>query len=114
MDRHFDASGKAITSRAVAVSCYLFVEELYLEKKTGLVAEFSEFFVALLDAIKENLSFLTKFQRPENTLILDGFQKYVAQASVEPYAIRRRHEFLQKAFQYYRSPKGKGKIITKA
>jgi hypothetical protein len=114
MDKHFDEGGKAITSRAVAVSCYLFVEELYLEKKTSLITEFSKFFVALLAVVKENLNLLTKFQRPDNALILEEFQKYVAQASVEPYAIRRRHEFLQRAFQYYRSPKGKGKIIAKA
>lgn len=114
MDEKFEDGGNAITSRAVAVSCYLFTEELYTERKTGLIAEFSKFFVALLNAIKENLSLITKFQQPDNALVLEEFQKYIAQASVEPYAIRRRHEFLQKAFQYYRSSKGKGKIIAKA
>lgn len=63
------------------------------------------------DEIKSNLNLLTKFETPDNRFVLEQFQKYISQASVEPYAIRRRHEFLKKAFNYYRSSKGKGKII---
>ncbi len=114
MDKHFGDKAESISSRAVAVSAYLFVEELYLKKKVGLVKEFAKFFTALLDEIKHNLTLLTKYQNPDNTKVLEGFQKYISQASVEPYAIKRRHQFLEKAFQYYRSPKGKGKIIGRA
>jgi len=114
MDKQFGERAGNISSRAVAVSAYLFVEELYLEKKTGLISDFVRFFVALLDDIKTNLNFLTRFEKPENTTVLEDFQKYVSQASVEPYAIKRRHEFLQMAFQYYRSPKSKGEIINEA
>jgi hypothetical protein len=85
-----------------------------VKKKTGQVSEFSKFFMALLDEIKHNLNLLTKYQNPENTTVLEGFQKYISQASVEPYAIKRRHQFLEKAFQYYQSPRGKGKIIGRA
>ena len=114
MDEHFGVNAKAISSRAVAVSAYLFVEELLLKRKVALVPKFVSFFVALLVEIKNNLKLLTRYQNPENTEVLEGFQKYVSQASVEPYAIKRRHEFLNMAFQYYRSPIGKGKIIRKA
>lgn len=114
MDKHFGDEAKNISSRAVAVSAYLFVEDLYLQKKVGLIPEFTKFFVALLDEIKDNLTLLTKYKNPENTAVLEDFQKYISQASVEPYAIKRRHEFLENAFQYYRSPKGKGKIIRRA
>jgi hypothetical protein len=113
MDKHFGAKAQSISSRAVAVSAYLFVEELYLHKKVGLIPDFVEFFLALIDEIKDNLDLLTEYQNPKNTAVLEQFQKYVSQASVEPYAIKRRHEFLKKAFQYYRSPKGKGKIIRR-
>ena len=113
MDKHFEDDAKSISSRAVAVSAYLFVETLYVQKKMSLVSEFAKFFAILLDEIKHNLNLLTKYQNPENTVILEEFQKYVSQASVEPYAIKRRHEFLDKAFAYYRSPKGNGKIISK-
>jgi hypothetical protein len=114
MDKQFGDTAKSISSRAVAVSCYLFAEELYVKKRIGLIAEFAEFFVALLSEVKNNLILLTKFQSADNSAVLEGFQKYVSQASVESYAIKRRHEFLERAFQYYRSPKGKGKIIRKA
>jgi hypothetical protein len=42
---------------------------------------------------------------------LEDFQKYISQASVEPYAIKRRNLFLEKAFEYYRDPRTNGKII---
>lgn len=113
MDKHFGDKAESISSRAVAVSAYLFAEDLYLQKKSGLIQEFAKFFVALLDEIKQNLHLLTKYQSPTNTLVLEGFQKYISQASVESYAIRRRHQFLEKAFEYYRSPQGKGKIIRR-
>jgi hypothetical protein len=113
MDKHFGDNAESISSRAVAVSAYLFAEELYLQKKISLIPEFAKFFVALLEEIKLNLNLLTKYENPENTVVLEEFQKYVSQASVEPYAIKRRHEFLEGAFKYYRSPKGKGKIIGK-
>lgn len=113
MDKHFEDRAEAISSRAVAVSAYLFVEDLYLKKKVALIQDVAGFFVALLDEIKHNLNLLTKYEHPENTLVLEDFQKYVSQASVEPYAIRRRHQFLEKAFEYYRSANGKGKIIGK-
>jgi hypothetical protein len=114
MDKHFGDKAESISSRAVAVSTYLFAEDLYLQKKASLISEFAKFFVALLDEIKYNLDLLTKYENPENTVVLEDFQKYVSQASVEPYAIKRRHEFLERAFQYYRSPKGKGKILRRA
>ena len=111
MDKRFGDKAQAISSRAVAVSAYLFAEELRNEKKVNLIKEFAEFFTKLLSELKHNLDQLTKYENPENTFILEGFQKYISQASVEPYAIKRRHEFLKKAFEYYRSPTGKGKII---
>jgi hypothetical protein len=42
---------------------------------------------------------------------MEEFQKYILQASVEAYSIKRRHEYLRKAFNYYLDPKTKGKII---
>lgn len=111
MDMEFGERAKAISSRAVAVSAYLFVEGLYQDRKSRLVPSFVDFFIALLEEIRSNLRLLTKFKTPENRTILDGFQKYISQASVEPYAITRRNEFLRDAFDYYLSPKTKGKII---
>ena len=113
MDKSFGKDAEVISSRAVAVSAYLFVEELYLQKKTALIAQFAKFFVKLLGDVNEDLVRLNKYQNPANRLILENFQKYISQASVEPYAIKRRHEFLESAFEYYLDQKTKGKIIRK-
>ena len=111
MDEGFGQDARIISSRAVAVSAYLFTEGLYLDKRKGLVPKFAKFFVKFLEEIKENLSLLSGFHEPSNQVILEGFQKYVSQASVEPYAIKRRQLFLEEAFEYYLAPKTKGKII---
>ena len=66
----------------------------------------------MLNEIDENMELLRKYKRPENTSVMEEFQKYILQASVEPYAIRRRHEFLKKGFDYYLSSETKGKIIN--
>jgi hypothetical protein len=112
MDNEFGKKAQIISSRAVAVSAYLFIEELYLDKKPNLIPEFVKFFVKLLNEIDENMELLRKYKRPENTSVMEEFQKYILQASVEPYAIRRRHEFLKRGFDYYLSPETKGHIIN--
>jgi len=111
MDKYFGDEASMISSRAVAVSAYLFVERLWLEKKSRLVPQFVRFYIKLLEEVKRNLKLLSAFEKPTNTMVLEDFQKYISQASVEPYAIRRREQFLQLAFKYYLSPKTKGKII---
>lgn len=113
MDKNFGETASSISSRAVAVSAYLFAEGLYLQKKSRLIPDFVKFFVTLLDEIRENLRLLTQYKSPKNSTILEEFQKYVSQASVEPYAIKRRNLFLEKAFKYYLDPKTEGKIIRR-
>ncbi|MGO9090371.1 MAG: DUF262 domain-containing protein [bacterium] len=113
MDKEFGENAQIISSRAIAVSAYLFVEELYLNKKTALIPKFVDFFIKLINEIDNNMELLRDYTRPENTRVMEEFQKYVIQASVEAYSIKRRHEFLKKAFQYYLDPKTKGRIIGK-
>lgn len=110
MDKQFTDSAAKISSRAVAVSAYLFAEELVIDKKVAKVGDFAKFYIALLDEVAINLNLISKYEKPKNALVLEDFQKYIAQASVEPYAIRRRHEFLQKAFSHFTSSKTKGKL----
>lgn len=110
MDKNFGENAKNISSRAVAVSAYLFVEKLFLDDK-NLISQFAEFYIKLLDDIKRNSQILSKYNNPQNRLIMEQFQKYISQASVEPYSIKKRDEFLKRAFDYYLDPKTKGKII---
>lgn len=113
MDDDFGEKAIKISSRAIAVSAYLFVETLIVEEKRRLVPEFVEFFLDLLDEIQRNLKLLNRYNQPENQYILEEFQKYISQASVETYAIKRRQLFLEKAFQYYRDSRTRRRIIAK-
>jgi hypothetical protein len=110
MDEEFGEKAKNISSRAAAVSAYLFVESLYSIKKISLIPQFAEFYVKLLDEVKKNMELLSRYEKPENSIIMEEFQRYVVQASVEPYSIKRRHEFLMKAFSCFRQST-QGQII---
>jgi|ERR1035437_8694961 hypothetical protein len=112
MDKAFGASAATISSRAVAVTGYLFSEELIEGEKEDLLREFAKFFIKLLQEIKENMKLISEYKNPKNPYILENFQKYVLQASVEGYSVKRRHQFLSRAFEYYLKPKTKGKIIN--
>lgn len=112
MNSAFSGKAKYISGRASAVSAYLFIENLYLDKKQKLIPNFVEFYLKLLNEIKENMVLLRQYKEPQNRLIMDKFQKHILQASVEPYSIKRRNEFLKEAFAYYLNPKTKGKIIN--
>ena len=101
MDKAFGSQAGEISSRAVAVSAYLFIEELYVNDNREIILQFVEFYSKLLNAIREQMTRLRKFEPAINTVILDQFQKYILQASVESYSIRRRHKFLKTAFDYY-------------
>jgi hypothetical protein len=112
MEKHFDERASSISSRAVAVSAYLFCEELHVQKKTSEMEDFAKFYVKLLEEIKENLKLLSKFKEPTKPSLLEGFQKYISQASVESYAIKRRNIFLGNAFGRFCSSRTKGQIIA--
>lgn len=101
LDKGFGAEAHSISSRAIAVTTYLFAEELLLRKKSSQVKQFARFLVMLLAGIREDLVRITNYEKPKNRLVLETFQKHVTQASVEPSAIRRRHEFVEKAFKHY-------------
>lgn len=113
MDAAFKEEASIISSRAVAVSTFLFVEEMIKNRKIALLPDFVEFLIKLLNDVKDNMDLLSKFQKPKNAHLLDEFQKYVIQASVEAYSIKRRHEYLLKAFKYYTATKTRGQIIAK-
>ena len=111
MDKKIGDAAIDISSRAVAVTGYLFAEELFQNKKLNRIPSFGKFYIKLLNEIEYNMELLSKYKEPNNSYIMEGFQKYVLQASVEGYSIKRRHDFLKKAFDYYLDSKTKGKII---
>jgi hypothetical protein len=111
MEKHFGEKAESISSRAVAVSAYLFCEHLSEQKMSSQIEDFAKFYVKLLGEIKDSLKLLSGFNEPTNPTVLEQFQKYISQASVEPYAIKRRHSFLEGAFEYFMSSKTRGKIV---
>lgn len=111
MDRAFRERAAVVSSRAIAVSSYLFVEELVKDGKDNLIDDFSGFFVKLLDQVKHNMDLLSRFEKPKDPTLMEEFQKYVLQSSVEGYSIKRRHDFLKRAFDYYLDPKTRGKTV---
>ncbi len=111
LDKEFAESAKSISSRAVAVSAYLFVESLYEKRKLRQVPQFVKFYAKLLEVIRNDMELVSKYKKPKNAKVLEEFQKNVLQASVEPSAIRRRDDFLKRAFDYYGRPATKGQVI---
>lgn len=111
IDKGLKKKAVIISSRAVAVTLYIFVEDLFANGKNGRIPTFLKFYLKLLDEIKHNMELLRAYEKPKNLVVMEEFQKYILQASVEGYSIKRRHDFLKKAFKYYRNPKTKGKII---
>jgi len=111
MEEAFGKDANIISSRAIAVTGYLFAEELFKEKKQNLIPEFAKFYLKLLGEIKHNMDLLGNYEKPKNPVVMEEFQKYILQASVEGYSIKRRHNFLKTAFEYYLRPETKGKII---
>lgn len=111
MNSSFGDNAKNISGRAAVVSAYLFIEDLFANNKQDLISDFAKFYLKLLTDIKENMKAIRNYHEAKNRLIMDKFQKYILQASVESYSIKNRHEFLKEAFSYYLDTKTKGKII---
>jgi hypothetical protein len=111
LDQAFGLSAVNISSRAVAVSAYLFAEGLYLENKTELIPIFAAFYIKLLEEVQRNMDFIKKYKNVENRDVMEEFQKYILQASVEPSAIRRRNSFLKRAFAFFVAPDTKGRLV---
>jgi hypothetical protein len=99
MDAGFGSRAAAISSRAVAVSAFLFCETLCENGEANRVPEFAVSFANLLSEIEGDMKLVSQFKSPKRPDVLENFQKYVLQASVEPYSIRRRHEFLKRNFE---------------
>lgn len=108
MDAAFGDNAQKLRSRASIVSAYLFVEKLVFEGNVKDLGTFVEFYLKLFDRISDETKLIKDFKPPKNRIILEEFHKNLQQASVEPYSIRRRHDFLSKAFDHYKKT---GKII---
>src|ERR1039458_10144528 len=76
MDDGFGKNAQNISSRATAVSAYLFVQSLYLDEKAAIVPQFAKFYIELLNKIKHNMELLSKYEKPENTKIMERSEEH--------------------------------------
>ncbi len=111
MDRGLASVASTISSRTVAITAYFFVEDLYNNDQEDLVPAFAKFYQLLLSKINEDLTRLAKnYERPKHPRLLEDFQKYISQASVEPYAIGLRHRFLKEGLRVLPQAQNKGPV----
>lgn len=92
-----------IGNRAIAVSVFLFINDLIDQGKEKDIEEFVQFFVKLIRTLKWQVPKGVHMDEAYHYLL--DFQTYVTQAAGEKYAIRNRHEFLKKSFYYYQKNK---------
>ena len=106
-----DAFGDSISKlnrKSAIVSAYLFCEMMMEKKREKALKKFAEFYLKLLDEMKQQADLIKAYKTPTKKILLEEFQKNLQQASVEGYSLKRRQEFLEKAFAHYLK---KGEII---
>lgn len=101
--KYFGEKLTYISSRAIAVSIYLFVSELLDTGKETETKQFVEFFEMFLRTIKWQLPLGVQMDPAYYNLL--KFQTNVTQAAGEKSAIERRHDFLGECFYYYKQTK---------
>lgn len=92
-----------IRNRAIAVSVFFFVSDLIEQGKDKEIEESVQFIVKLIRTLRWQMPKGVEMDEEYHYLL--DFQTYVTQAAGEKYAIRNRHEFLNKRFYYYRKNK---------
>jgi hypothetical protein len=103
--KYFSGKLVFISSRAIAVSVYLFVSKLLDSNKEEEISQFVDFFDMFLRTLKWQIPKGVKMDLEYHDLL--KFQTNVNQAAGEKSAIERRQEFLEDYFHYY---KDNGKI----
>lgn len=100
---HLNDKLSMISNRALAVSLFLFVSELIDQEREGELNEFAQFLVKFLETLKWQVPQGVTMHQAYHHLL--DFQTYVTQAAGEKYAIQNRHDYLAKAFQFYKATK---------
>lgn len=104
ISKHFKGKLDQIHNRALAVSVYLFAAKLIENNHEKMVTEFANFLEKFLQRLSWQVKKGILKMHPAYHDLLK-FQTNVTQAAGESYAIRNRHDFLQKYFDHYRKSK---------
>ena len=103
IEGHFGENLHYIRNRAIAVSIFLFVNELIETKKEREIQTFIEFLFKFLKTLKWQISKGVMMDSAYYDLL--KFNTNIAQAAVEKPAIERRHDFLREYFYEYKKNK---------
>ncbi len=101
--KYFGEKLTYISSRAIAVSIYLYVSQLLDTGKETEIKQFVQFFEMFLRTLKWQLPLGVQMNPAYYDLL--KFQTNVTQAAGEKSAIERRHDFLGEYFYYYKENK---------
>ena len=99
----FDKKLHNISNRAIAVSVFLFVDQLVADNEDKLINSFTEFLLIFLRTLKWQLPKGVKMDEQYYDLL--RFQNSVSQAAGEKSAIEKRHDFLGEYFSYFKNEK---------
>ena len=106
IEKYFKSNLSYINNKAIAVSVFLFVNELLELTKEKEVNEFVEFFIKFLKTKAWQVSKGIDMNHAYRDIL--NFQTNLTQAAGEKSAIQNRHDFWRDYFSYYKS---KGGII---
>lgn len=101
IEKVFGDDAQKLNGKAAIVSAYLFCEELIEKGGKKNLKEFPEFYLKLLDEMKEQADKIKRYEIPNKKDLLDKFQHNLQQASAEGYSIQKRQEFLREKFNSY-------------
>lgn len=102
--RFFSENLRIINSKALAVSVFLFINELLELNKEKEISEFLNFLIKFLKTKEWQVTQGLDMNRSYREIL--GFQTSLTQAANEKTAIQNRHDFLKDYFSYYKKTKG--------
>lgn len=98
--KYFKDKIKLISNRALAVSVYLFIRQLVIDKEIEDIIKFTIFFEKFYRTLKWQIPKGVKMSSAYHDLL--RFQTNITQAAGEKSAIKKRHNFLREYFCYYK------------
>lgn len=100
---HFKTNLNNINNKALAVSVFLFINELIESERTSEIDDFVQFFIKFLKTKQWQISKGLDMNKEYREIL--NFQTSLAQAAGEKNAIQQRHDFWRDYFSYYQETK---------
>ncbi len=109
MNEYFGGCVEEFRNRAVVVTGYLFVEELYKNNELEKLPLFAQFYLEFLRILSDQSGKGLDYDKEYRELL--SFQDYIVQAAISKSAISARHRMISEYFEYYLKTKQIKKAI---